>query len=282
MPALFRLDIEVTEDDFPLAEALVGQRISCGWEEESLTNGNTLLRVHSEVTECLDLLGADLAEFLPQAQTSRSLIPDQDWMEAWRDYFTPVHAGNFLVLPPWLADQPLPAENCIPLLIEPKSAFGTGHHATTALCLTVISQLFASGHIQAGQRFFDLGTGSGILGIGCCKLGLSGLGSDIDPLAVSNALENRELNHTPAFTIQPGSVECAQGQTFDLVIANILAAPLKEMAPQIMALLAPHSALILSGLLNVQADAVAAAYAPLGPPSRQEDGEWVALYWVKV
>ena len=81
-----------------------------------------------------------------------------------------------------------------PIIIEPKSAFGTGHHNTTVLCLEAITELLASGRLKAGQRFFDVGTGSGILGIACCLNGLAGLGSDIDPVAVDNALENVVIN----------------------------------------------------------------------------------------
>ena len=83
---------------------------------------------------------------------------------AWREFFTPVRAGQFIVLPPWLFES-TPLEGRKPIIIEPKSAFGTGHHNTTVLCLEAITELLASGRLKAGQRFFDVGTGSGILDV---------------------------------------------------------------------------------------------------------------------
>lgn len=167
---------------------------------------------------------------------------------------------------PGLAESPdFPGRT--PVLIEPKSAFGTGHHATTALCLGVVSDLLDQGRIASGQTFLDLGTGSGVLGIACCKSGLSGLGLDIDPLAVDNALENRELNQVRGFDAALGGIEAAVGHSFDLVLANILARPLMELAPAVAAARKPHGCLVLSGLLEIQADGVEAAYKAQGLPT---------------
>ena len=166
----------------------------------------------------------------------------------------------------------------IPIIIEPKTAFGTGYHETTALCLAVISSLYAKGVIRAGMRFLDLGTGSGILGLACTKLGLAGEGLDIDLAAVENALENRCANAIdPAdFAMRLGGVEEASGP-YDFIVANILAAPLREMPPAIAALHPPT--LVLSGLLDIQADAVEAAYLEqgYGKARRLIRGEWAAL-----
>ena len=173
-----------------------------------------------------------------------------------------------------------------PILIEPKSAFGTGHHATTALCLRVVSDLLEAGRLQQGQHFLDLGTGSGVLGIGCCKFGLTGEGLDIDPLAVDNAVENRALNAIAPenFTVAEGSIDAVTGKQFDLVLANILARPLTEMAADIVRACRPGGCLVLSGLLEIQADGVTAAYKAQGlpEPRRIIDGEWAALVWDSV
>ena len=153
------------------------------------------------------------------------------------------------MLPPWLFES-TPLEGRKPIIIEPKSAFGTGHHNTTVLCLEAITELLASGRLKAGQRFFDVGTGSGILGIACCLNGLAGLGSDIDPVAVDNALENVVINKVADdFRIVPGSAEAGEGEQFDLVVANILAGPLRELAPALIARMKPGACLVLSGCL---------------------------------
>ena len=282
-PALFRLDIVAEDEDFDRVSGLLALDAAFGWEEESLAGGETRFTVHCESEEHLRRLRERVVLTAPQAGTNLARVEKRDWLAAWRQFFTPVLCGSrFVVLPPWLAGtKDFPGR--IPILIEPKSAFGTGHHATTALCLRVLAELLDAGRVQPGQTFLDLGTGSGILGIGCAKSGLSGLGLDIDPLAVDNARENRELNGiSPAvFDIGRGGVEAAAGRTFDLVLANILARPLTEMAPALAAELAPGGCLVLSGLLESQADAVEAAYRAQGLPQarRSIDGEWCALVW---
>ena len=300
MPQLYRLNIVVTEEDFPLAEALVGQKAASGWEEESLPSGDTLLRVTSESEQECEDVASSLAAVLPAATLTRETIPYRDWLAGWRSYFTPVEAGEFLILPPWMKDAP--AQGRIPVIIEPKSAFGTGHHPTTTMCLEAMSLLNGAGAISAGQTFLDMGTGTGILGIGCVKLGLSGFGADIDPLSISNARENCDMNGVSAesFEIQEGSVELVQGQQYDVVIANILAGPLREMAPQLKPLVKEGGCLILSGFLSVQVPGMLEAYADMGEPGQlrmpspasdptrsansgnPEADDWVCLYWPRV
>lgn len=298
MPQLYRLDIVVTEEDFPLAEALVAEYAASGWEEESLPTGDMLLRVTCEKEEERDALASVLENDLPAATLTKELIPDQDWLANWRSYFTPVEAGGFLILPPWMRDEA--PEGKTTIIIEPKSAFGTGHHPTTTMCLEAISRLHAAGILKAGQTFLDMGTGTGILGIGCVKLGLSGFGADIDPLSISNSKENCEMNGVgDTFEIQEGSVELVQGRTFDVVIANILAGPLREMAPMLLPLVKPGGCLILSGFLAVQVPGMLEAYASMGEPEQirtpslasdptrsataeqPEADDWVCFYWPK-
>ena len=255
-PDLIRLDIVVDEEQYDTVAGLLVRNISYGWEEDSLPTGETRFRVHCDNAIVQENLLSALRAWLPGLDVEQTSIPRQDWTVAWREFFTPVRAGQFIVLPPWLLES-TPLEGRKPIIIEPKSAFGTGHHNTTVLCLEAITELLASGRLKAGQRFFDVGTGSGILGIACCLNGLAGLGSDIDPVAVDNALENVVINKVADdFRIVPGSAEAGEGEQFDLVVANILAGPLRELAPALIARMKPGACLVLSGLLDVQADAV--------------------------
>jgi ribosomal protein L11 methyltransferase len=193
------------------------------------------------------------------------------------------------------------AKGLTKIVIEPKSAFGTGHHPTTTMCLEAITRLHKAGVLKEGQTFLDMGTGTGILGIGCVKLGLSGFGADIDPLSISNSIENCEMNGVGAeFEIQEGSVELVEGRQFDVVIANILAGPLKEMAPALLPLVKPGGCLILSGFLAVQVPGMLEAYASMGEPQQirtaslasdptrsatadqPEADHWVCFFWPKL
>lgn len=286
MKTIHRLEIVVAESDYDCATGLLALEVPFGWEEQSLPTGETRFRVHCEQKDFLERLQQLLKQTVPAAESALSELEETDWLAAWRQFFTPVCCGNhFVVLPPWLADTPdFPGRT--PILIEPKSAFGTGHHATTALCLRVVSDLLEAGRLQQGQHFLDLGTGSGVLGIGCCKFGLTGEGLDIDPLAVDNALENRALNAIvpESFTVAEGSIGAVAGKQFDLVLANILARPLTEMAADIVRACRPGGCLVLSGLLEIQADGVTTAYKAQGlpEPRRIIDGEWAALVWDSV
>ena len=281
MKNIFRFEMVVAEEDADRATGLLTLGVPFGWEEETLPTGETRFRVHCENPEFINNLQSDMQARIPAAECTLTTLEDQDWLAAWRQFFTPVPCGNrFVVLPPWLADSPdFPGREKI--VIEPKSAFGTGHHATTALCLTVLSDLLDKGRVKAGQHFLDLGTGSGVLAIGCCKSGLTGEGYDIDMLAVENAIENRGINGIEGFEVGLGSIDALEGRTYDLVLANILARPLIDLAQRIVWACKPGACMVLSGLLEIQADSVEEAYMAqcLPKPRRVIDGEWCALVW---
>ena len=290
MSVLTRLDCILpgtyTTEDADKLLALLALHVPHGWEEQSLPTGELICTVYCTVPESVRFLRDIVVRSLPCATVRVTAEEEKDWAEAWKAFFTPVEGGeHFLVLAPWMEKEREQTKR-IPIIIEPKTAFGTGHHETTALCLAAISFLHAEGAIRAGMRFLDIGTGSGILGLACAKLGLSGEGLDIDLAAVENALENRAANGIdPAdFSVRLGGVEEASGP-YALIVANILAVPLREMAPALAALPGGEERggkrpmLILSGLLEIQADAVEAVYLEQGyaKPRRIIRGEWAAL-----
>jgi ribosomal protein L11 methyltransferase len=267
--------------DPDLVAAFLAQRVPHGWEEQNPPDGQTRYIVHSgHAGFCSELVRAMAGRFPDIACVSEEM-EEENWQEAWKEFFTPVEGGeHFLVLAPWMAREQAKTSR-IPLIIEPKTAFGTGHHASTALCLAALSRLFAEGRIAAGMRFLDLGTGTGILGIAAALLGLAGEGLDIDPVAVDNARENRAANGLSRnrFRLATGDLDSARGP-YQIVLANILAGPLMDMAPRMAEILrSPPGSLILSGILENQADAVTRAYTARGfpRPSLLLQEEWAAL-----
>jgi len=281
---LLRVDM-VVPDQGDLAErveAWLAGRVAQGWEESTVDDGGVRFRVHLEEGPPARDLAAEAARDWPQLRIDSDIIEEEDWGAAWMAFFTPIEVGGvYEILPPWMADKD--TDDRQPIIIEPKMAFGTGHHPTTALCLEAFATCFRAGRIKAGMHFLDLGTGSGILGIGLCKLGLTGFGLDIDPQAVWCAAENLERNHVgETMRLAVGGVgSLAENQTFDIVAANILAAPLTAMAGRLVRHVAPGGVLVLSGILVTQAAAVIAAYRATGlpEPETHESGEWASLVW---
>lgn len=192
-------------------------------------------------------------------------LPDIDWVTHSLEGLKPVRAGNFFVHGSHDHDKMEPGE--IPILIDAGQAFGTGHHGTTAGCLEMIEEIVNSEH---PTNALDLGTGSAVLAIAIAKLApIPVLATDIDPIAITVAAENTVLNgvseHVITATAEGFNHPIFRSYTpFDLIVANILANPLIELAPALKSHLAPNGSIILSGILDTQHDAVVTAYQAQG------------------
>src|SRR5690349_1606529 len=188
-------------------------------------------------------------------------VEAKDWVKASLEDLVPVPAGRFVVH--GAHDREHVAANKLAIEIEAALAFGTGHHGTTRGCLLLLDHVLKA---YQPRRVLDLGTGTGVLGIAAAKaLKIDVLASDIDPPSVKVARENARLNETGNFVrvIRAtgfAAPEFAHGGPFDLVLANILANPLRQLATPMARHLAGGALVILSGLLTHQAPAVIAAY----------------------
>ena len=196
-------------------------------------------------------------------------LQDQDWVRLTQSQFAPVEiTPEFWIVPSW---HEAPAQATQVIRLDPGLAFGTGTHPTTRMCLRWIATRGA----LAGQRVLDYGCGSGILAIGAAKYGASEIDAvDIDEAAVSSTRLNAEAN---GVTLNTGLPEAAQGQ-YGTVLANILATPLKVLAPLLCERVAPGGSLVLAGILERQADELKEAYAPYVAleVSDSEDG-WILM-----
>ncbi|MBM7118926.1 50S ribosomal protein L11 methyltransferase [Archangium primigenium] len=213
-----------------------------------------------------------LAEAFPSARLTLAEEAQQDWSNAWKAHIKSVQVGRLWVGPPW--DVPNAPADRVRLVIEPKMAFGTGDHPTTSLCLGAVDAYMAD---HPGASVLDVGTGTGVLGIAAKKLGAGRVvGTDNDPVSVELARENAEVNATPEVEFSGKSLDAVQGP-FDLVVANILANTLIELAPLITAHVKDR--LLLAGVLAHQKADVEAAYVKLGlvPEPGAQQGEWVRL-----
>ncbi len=195
-------------------------------------------------------------------------VADQDWVRLTQSQFDPVEiTPTFWIVPSW-HEPPSVARQVIRL--DPGLAFGTGTHPTTRMCLRWTANRGAQ-----GLRVLDYGCGSGILAIGAAKFGATSIDAvDIDPAAVEATRLNAVANHVELNT---GLPEAAQGE-YDLVLANILATPLKVLAPLLCAHVRSGGHLVLAGILERQADELREAYAPWLSlsVSDREDG-WILM-----
>jgi ribosomal protein L11 methyltransferase len=194
-------------------------------------------------------------------------VADQDWVRLTQSQFAPVEiTPEFWIVPTW--HEPPPQATQV-IRLDPGLAFGTGTHPTTRMCLRWIAT-----H-RLGERVLDYGCGSGILAIGAARFGATHIDAvDIDPAAVQSTRDNASAN---GVQLNAGLPDQASGR-YDIVLANILATPLKMLAPLLCAHVAAGGSLVLAGILERQADELKAAYAPHGrlEVADAQDG-WVLM-----
>jgi len=221
-----------------------------------------------------------LGRIQPLPDPSYKLIHDQNWMAAWKDQYQPLKVGQRLAILPAWAENPYP--NRTPIRINPGMAFGTGTHPTTQLCLELMET-----RVGPDTDVIDVGCGSGILSIAAILLGASqAYGTDISPAAVQSSLENAKLNNiSNKVSFTRGSVGEIINGTFDivdapLVVVNILANIIMRLFDQDLGeLISPGGELILSGILETQADEVLhhAKQSGFTLIEKREIDDWVAL-----
>jgi ribosomal protein L11 methyltransferase len=254
LDALDALSVSVEDADAqtPAEQALFGEPgmppPKDGWQRSRMV---ALFAQEAVAREAADLLAAQ--DFFDDCQLiGIQTVEDQDWVRLTQSQFAPVEiTPDFWIVPTW-HEPPEQASQIIRL--DPGLAFGTGTHPTTRMCLRWIA-----GHGVQDQRVLDYGCGSGILAIGAAKYGALHIDAvDIDEAAVTSTELNAQAN---GVRLQAGLPDKAQG-LYQTVLANILATPLKVLAPLLCSYVAPGGTLVLAGILERQADELKVAYAP--------------------
>ncbi len=262
------VSVEDADGDTPLEQALFGEPgmppPKEGWQHSRVVALFATKSIAADAQSTLVLQDF----FENSAVLGVQEVPEQDWVRLTQSQFAPVEiTPEFWIVPSW-HEAPAAARNIIRL--DPGLAFGTGTHPTTRMCLRWIAT-----HSIAGQRVLDYGCGSGILAIGAAKFGSNDVVAvDIDPAAVQATLANAQTNHVQLLT---GLPDLANGP-YHTVLANILASPLKVLAPLLCGHVAQGGNLVLAGILARQADELKAAYAPYCQlqVADEEDG-WILM-----
>ena len=287
------VQIETTPDGADLVAAEVGEL--CGGVE--IRDSGVLLAAAagraSVVAHCLpdrlDELLAVVDGVLSVARDAGTVVDpvairqrpahEDEWRDKWKQFFRATRIGRgFIVRPSWDPTQIAAGEHIIDL--DPGRAFGTGAHPSTRLVIGCAERLRDERAVLG--RFLDLGCGSGILSIAAARLWPEavGLAMDVDPEATACTVENLERNAVASVAVEIGSLDRADGQ-FDLIMANIQADVLHELAPLFAPRLVDGGSVVLSGLLTSDVEAVVARFARpdagLRVHFRDDDGEWAAL-----
>jgi ribosomal protein L11 methyltransferase len=236
---------------------------------EELPDG---LRAFFSATEFRDRALAALSR---EFKVSSLDVSDEDWARRSQENLRPIRVDRITVTPRFdLAHDASP----ITILIQPSMGFGTGHHATTRLCLSALQSFEVS-----GKTFLDIGTGSGVLAIAAARLGAANAkGIDTDPDAIQSARHNLECNPEAAgVSFDEANLETAALQACDIIAANLTGALLVRSASTILGAAVPGGLLILSGLMRHERDEVQRAFGSASTEWERFEDEWVGLVMKK-
>ena len=228
---------------------------------------------------------AEMQEFLDlgECTITESETEDKDWINNWKQYFKQFYVDDILIIPSWEEVKPEDRDKMI-IHIDPGTAFGTGMHETTQLCIRQLKK-----YVTKDTELLDVGTGSGILSIIALKLGARhAVGTDLDPCAVPAVEENKEVNGIPveAFDMMIGNIiddkevqDKVGHEKYDIVTANILADVLVPLTPVIVHQMKPGAVYITSGILDVKEEVVKEAVVAAGLEVVEvtHQGEWVSV-----
>ena len=228
---------------------------------------------------------AEMQEFLDlgECTITESETEDKDWINNWKQYFKQFYVDDILIIPSWEEVKPEDRDKMI-IHIDPGTAFGTGMHETTQLCIRQLKK-----YVTKDTELLDVGTGSGILSIIALKLGARHAGgTDLDPCAVPAVEENKEVNGIPveAFDMMIGNIiddkevqDKVGYEKYDIVTANILADVLVPLTPVIVHQMKPGAVYITSGILDVKEEVVKEAVVAAGLEVVEvtHQGEWVSV-----
>ena len=228
---------------------------------------------------------AEMQEFLDlgECTITESETEDKDWINNWKQYFKQFYVDDILIIPSWEEVKPEDRDKMI-IHIDPGTAFGTGMHETTQLCIRQLKK-----YVTKDTELLDVGTGSGILSIIALKLGARhAVGTDLDPCAVPAVEENKEVNGIPveAFDMMIGNIiddkevqDKVGYEKYDIVTANILADVLVPLTPVIVHQMKPGAVYNTSGILDVKEEVVKEAVVAAGLEVVEvtHQGEWVSV-----
>jgi ribosomal protein L11 methyltransferase len=251
-------------------------------EEPPIPTGNPVIRAflpaNDRVEEEISGIESDLwhlqaFDLSPIGALERRNVEEEDWAHGWKEHFHPLKIGRVVIKPSWREWAGSPGEIVVEL--DPGMAFGTGLHPTTKLMIEGLQD-----RVRPGMEVLDLGTGSGILAIPAARLDARVTALDISDVAVEVARENVAINNVAAHvSVAEGTIDAVAGRRFDLILANIIASVLVDIAPDLARALKPGGEVLASGIIDERVDLVCTALTAAGLEitNAVREGDWWLL-----
>lgn len=251
-------------------------------EEPPVVTGLPVVRTYLPLNEAAPETEGRIEEALwhlqafnlsPVGSMTRRELDEEDWANAWKEHFHPLRIGRVIVKPTWREWNA--SEGEIVVELDPGMAFGTGLHPTTRLMLAALQD-----RIHPGMRALDLGTGSGILAIAAAKLGAQVAALDTSDIAVEVAQQNVDANRiSDRVAVSVGSIDTVVGERYDIILANIIASVLADLARPLAAALQSDGEILASGIIDERADLVRDAFKDTGLTVVHEmrDEDWLLI-----
>jgi ribosomal protein L11 methyltransferase len=266
-----RADLEAAPEDFSsLHEVFAAHGLDATVEHDDPPGMSAYFCEDEHTNERVAGLGEALMAFGAKRIVAVK-VPEEDWADSWKQFFKPREIGRgFMIKPTWEA---IDATNRAVIDLDPGQAFGTGEHATTQLCLSMLEEA-----VQAGDSVMDIGCGSGILAIAAAKLGAKVVATEIDPAAAQVAADNARRNAVD-FQILIADGLPSDLPKVDVVVSNIISATLIRIAPTVAGVLKPGGIWIASGIIPANLPDVIEASEGCGFSviSQREEGGWVGI-----
>lgn len=248
-------------------------------EEPPVKTGNPVIRAflpaNDRVEDEISAIESDLwhlqaFDLSPIGSLRRRDVEEEDWAHGWKEHFHPLKIGRVVIKPSWRDWKGQPDEIVVEL--DPGMAFGTGLHPTTKLMIEGLQE-----RVRPGMEVLDLGTGSGILAIPAARLGAQVTALDISDVAVQVASENVAINDVADLVaVAEGAIGTVSGRRFDLILANIIASVLADIAKDLTAALKPGGEVLASGIIDERVDLVRSAFTDAGLEIADaiSEGDW--------
>ncbi len=277
------IEVCITIETQDFSEIIISEIMDFTCEAVEVLDSSVIIRTSKgrEFVDCLLVHLQDFCKSLSKINGSNITFlhtitakQNKDWIDIYKRSIKPIKCGRFCIYPPW--ERLDSNKNAINIILEPSLAFGTGHHATTFMCIEMLEMLDKSESLR-DKTLLDFGCGSGILALCASKMGAKVDLCDIDELALEESKKNFNNNNAKISHLWQGSIDKGDNAKYDIIVANIIASTLVENKQHLESAIKSGGVLILSGILDIYKDEILSSYADFKALDIRQSDEWICL-----